>query len=249
MKHASWPPGICTRRHRPSRAGNRGVQANSPSGMAMSEPPRRLRHQPGTLKGVLHPGVAARARMPAPAEAVEVLDVPAIVALAVQRLGAQYLVDRGATRRDLAQPLVHQPVEPLVLVAVHVAPERALTHPQPPHRLLLRQPPSLLSAVGFLESHRSDHLQHLCPGHGAPPWCPSNRTTHVLQHWADQLLLTIRTGAIARVWRFVHYGRHHSTAAGDAAGPMFSGLPPAPGIGAAQSGASQPSCSGCGSRP
>ena len=38
-------------------------------------------------------------------------------------------IDRGATRGDLPQALVHQPVEPLVLVAVHAAPERALTHP------------------------------------------------------------------------------------------------------------------------
>ena len=159
---------------------------------AVFAPPRRLAHQARTLQRVLHPGVAALAPVPAPVEAVEVPDVPPLVALAVQRLGAHHLVDRRAPRRDLPQALVHQPDEPLVLVAVHVAPERALTHPQQPGRLLLRQPPLLPSPVGFLESHPSDLLQHLCSGHRAPPRRPSNRTTHVLLHRTHYLLLTPR---------------------------------------------------------
>ena len=47
------------------------------------------------------------------------------------------------------------------------------------------------SPVRFLESHPADFLQHLCPGHRAPPRCSSNRTTHVLLHRTDHLLLTV----------------------------------------------------------
>ena len=171
------------------------VQHHPFKGRALAAPavlasPRHLRHQPRALQRVLHPGVAALTRVPAPVEAVEVRHVPPVVALPIQRLGAHHLVDRGAPCRDLAQALVHQPVEPLVLVTVDVAPERALTHPQQPGRLLLRQPPLAPSPVRFLKSHPPDLLQHLGPGHGAPPRRPSNRTTHVLLHRTDYLLLT-----------------------------------------------------------
>ena len=115
--------------------------------------PRRLHCQPGTLKGPLHPRVAARTPMRTPVEAVEVLHVPPLVTLPVQRLGAHHLIDRRAPCRDLTQTLVHQPVQPLLLVAVHIAPERALTHPKQPRPLLLRQSPLLPASVGLLESH------------------------------------------------------------------------------------------------
>ena len=36
-------------------------------------------------------------------------------------------------------------------------------------------------------------ITQLRPGHGAPPRCPSNRTTRVLQHRTDYLLLTLLT--------------------------------------------------------
>ena len=54
------------------------------------------RHQTRALQRVLHPGVAALTRVPAPVEAVEVRHGPPIVALPIQRLGAHHLVDRVA---------------------------------------------------------------------------------------------------------------------------------------------------------
>ena len=42
------------------------------------------------------------------------------------------------------------PLKPLVLVTVHLAPERPLTHPQQPGHLLLCQPSLAPSPVGFL---------------------------------------------------------------------------------------------------
>ena len=42
----------------------------------------------------------------------------------------------------------------------------------------------------LLRIYASELLQHFCSGHGTPPRCPSNRTTHVRHHRTDYLLLT-----------------------------------------------------------
>ena len=138
------------------------VQHHPPQRRSLPAPavlpsPRRLHHQTRPLKGPLHPRVAALPPVLTTVEAVEVLHVPPLVALPVQRLGAHHLIDRRTPPRHLTQTLVHQPVQPLLLVAVHVAPERALAHPQQPRRLLLRQSPLLPASTGLLESH----LPHL----------------------------------------------------------------------------------------
>ena len=57
------------------RCGSIPPQRRSLPAPAMLAPPRRLRHQPGTLKGPLHPRVAAPPLVLVPVEAVEVLHV------------------------------------------------------------------------------------------------------------------------------------------------------------------------------
>lgn len=71
-------------------------QGRALAALAMLAAARRTGHQTGRLQPVLDPGVASTAAVAAAVEAVEMLHVPALVALAVQRLQPKHLVDRGA---------------------------------------------------------------------------------------------------------------------------------------------------------
>ncbi len=55
--------------------------------------------------------------------------------------------------RDLLETLVHEPLQPSLLVAVDVAPEGPLVNPQQPRRLFLHQPPYPPALVSLFKSH------------------------------------------------------------------------------------------------
>ncbi len=64
---------------------------------------------------------------------------------------------RGSTNPDSGGSMrVISDIDVPSVVAVDVAPKRALTHLEQPYRVLLCQPPSLPTTVGFLESHPLD---------------------------------------------------------------------------------------------
>ena len=69
---------------------------------------RGLRHHARTLDDGLDPGLAPLPRMFATVVAVEMHDVPSIVALAVQNLGPRNLIGRGPTGRDVVRASVEQ---------------------------------------------------------------------------------------------------------------------------------------------
>ena len=69
---------------------------------------RGLRHHARTLDDGLDPGLAPLPRMFAAVVAVEMHDVPSIVALAVQNLGPRNLIGRAPTGRDVARASVEQ---------------------------------------------------------------------------------------------------------------------------------------------
>ena len=95
----------------PRDDGGAAVRAAGPAerGTGARSRRRRCRPRAGALatsparwRVFFTPRVAARAGVFAPVEAAEMLDVPAVVALPVQRLGAHHLIDRRTARRDLA---------------------------------------------------------------------------------------------------------------------------------------------------
>ncbi len=69
---------------------------------------RGLSHYARTLDDGLDPGLAPLPRMFATVVAVEMHDVPSIVALAVQNLGPRNLIGRGPTGRDVVRASVEQ---------------------------------------------------------------------------------------------------------------------------------------------
>ena len=70
---------------------------------------------------------------------LEMHDVPSLNTLAVQNLGPQNLIDQGPTGRDVVQASVEQAVQTILLVPVHIAPERAVSHARKTRGLLLGQ--------------------------------------------------------------------------------------------------------------
>src|SRR6266581_880403 len=86
-------------------------------------------HQLRLLQHVLHPAVAAGARMIATVAGVEVLDVPPRVVQAIQPLQPQHFIHRGAPAGHLRHAQVHQALHPIGLKAPNLAPKGALAYP------------------------------------------------------------------------------------------------------------------------
>ena len=111
--------------------------------------PRRLRHQPGSLKRPLHPRVAAPIAARTPGPSVESASPACSCASPHARDGRSCGSASRSTPRNApgtaprcapphrpapdaptpAPGVVHQPVQPLLLVAVHVTPKRAARTP------------------------------------------------------------------------------------------------------------------------
>jgi len=89
---------------------------------------------------------------------VKVLGRKADIALAIQRLDLEHWIHRRAARRQAAQALIEEPVQPVVLVPAHPAPHCAHLHVQNLRHLLLREPAHLLPLVQLFETHGPDLL-------------------------------------------------------------------------------------------
>ena len=107
----------------------------------MRPTPLRPLHQPRRVQLRLHPGVAPLEIVVAHQVLVKMLHVPAPVTVPVQLQHQPQLPRRHPLRRRLAQPPVDQPLHPVLLVAVPIAPELPLRHPQQLARLQHRQSP------------------------------------------------------------------------------------------------------------
>jgi len=108
--------------------------------------PWRARHQPRPMQLRLHPGVAPAEPVIAPQMLVKMLHVPAPIRLPVQPQHPSLLPRRHPLRRRLAQPAVAQPLQPVLLVAIPVAPELTLRNAQQLPSLQHRQRPRFPAA-------------------------------------------------------------------------------------------------------
>ena len=80
------------------------------------------------------------------------------VAVAIQLLHLEHLIDRGSTGRDLANAFVDQPVQTVTFIATHPAPDGAYVHVENLRHLLLAEAPGLLSLIELFEAHVPDLL-------------------------------------------------------------------------------------------
>ena len=87
-------------------------------------------HQARRVQLRLHPGVAPQEAVIAHQILVEMLHVPTPVQTPVQLQHQFGSRRRNPLGRRLANPLVDQTGEPVLLVAIPIAPELALRHPQ-----------------------------------------------------------------------------------------------------------------------
>ena len=144
-------------------------------------------HQIGRVQPTLHTTVAQRVAVALHQMLVEMLHVPALVRLAVERQDRRLHLLRQRLARRLAQPVVPQPVETLRLILVAVAPKLSLRPTQDLRRLGLAQltlPPALVNIPKLLHS---PVLVTRGPAHPIPPMLTSieritdYRTYRVLQ--------------------------------------------------------------------
>ena len=96
----------------------------------MRSAPLRTLDQAGRVQLRLHPRVAPPEAMPRLQVLVEMLHVPVQVVGPILIEHPLDLIDRHPLRRGLAQPLVVQPFQPILLVASPVPPELPFRHPQ-----------------------------------------------------------------------------------------------------------------------
>lgn len=99
---------------------------------------------------------------------VKVAHIKTSVTLAIERLHFKHLIHWRAPRRDLAQPLIDEPLQPVLFVAPAPAPKRSHIHAQNPCRFFLAQAPLLLTLIQLFETHHSHLLQHSYPLHLGP---------------------------------------------------------------------------------
>lgn len=151
--------GVLVHQH-PRQRGAFALDAVLAPGLGPASQPRALQHR-------LDPAVAARALELTAVLVVKVRHVPACKAALV---GLHDLVDfarTGSALGNLAQPLVQQAVQSVVLVALDMAAKAALALPEQHRRLGLRQPPTRPSLKSFFESHLPVLLHVAGPAYGS----------------------------------------------------------------------------------
>jgi hypothetical protein len=84
--------------------------------------------------------------------------VPTLVRTQYPDYIAQLPCPRDAPRRYLAQALIDQPVQALVLVPVNITPEGSLADPEQSRRFLLPQPMFRPTTIRFFKSPLPDLL-------------------------------------------------------------------------------------------
>ena len=104
----------------------------------------------GSLRSLLGTGEAADSTA---SGVVEVLDVPALVPVAVQLGQPQHFIHGRPPRRDSGQAPVQQSIQSPFLVAINVPAEGPLVHPQQPGRFFLREPTLPPACICLCKSH------------------------------------------------------------------------------------------------